>query len=273
MSTTRIAIRQAAGLQTGWMSTGTFTAVDTTTADDSARHDDDAIHNGGFLNVTTTAYLQERRINTWAQATNRFTIYGSFSPALAVGNAYEVWRFLSAAQVNQCILEAIRMAAPYIYQNLSNASLTITGGTYTVTVPATFKNYGVHRVEVLDPGSGTPLHIVTGWRYRGDGTTLELPQGIVDSYAGHTLRLHGVGHVTEPSADTGTVELDEPEVNIVILGTKVRMIEKRMLAEPIQSQEKYLQILRFAAADYERATRLYGKRPDFQGPPQHNPWA
>lgn len=273
MATAFSTIRQDVGRKLGWMELGTLTAATTTTATDNTRYDPDDFWNEGWLRIySPVADAQNRRISDWARTTNLFTIYGTFGTTLDGNELYEAWRYVSPTDADQAIYRAIRNVRPFLFQNLSNASLTITGGTYTVTVPAAFLNWGVHRVEVLDPGTGTPIFSVTEFRYRGDGTTLELPAYVVDSYAGYTLRLSGIGELTEPTTDAGTVESDYPELHMLVLGAAAELMEIRLFREPIQNQEKLNPLLGILRRDYEQAVKRYGKRADYGGPPAHTAW-
>lgn len=273
MATALSTIRQDVGRKLGWMETGTLTSATTTTAADSLRHDPDDFWNEGWLRIySPTADIQSRRISDWARSSNQWTVYGTFGTTLDGNESYEAWRGVSPTEADQAIFRAIRNARPFVFQNLSNASVSITGGTYTITVPAAFLDWGVHRIEVLEPGTGTPLFAMPGWRYRGDGTTLELPAWVVDNYGGYTLRISGIGELSEPSTDAGTVESDYPELHIIVLGAACELMELRLFREPIQSQEKLGALLGILRRDYEQAIRRYGKRAPYGGPPAHDVW-
>ena len=75
-----------------------------------------------------------------------------------------------------------------------------------------------------------------------DGTTLEFPYTISESYP---IRVVGTGHLSSGSADTDTMELDDPQTELLYAQAAVYLYRQILSKSPGQAQQSYLQLLAY----------------------------
>lgn len=221
---------------------GTFSGVSTNlTAVDIGQFEPDQFFNDAYIQdtaqnniITGTINDSITRVAQWVQANSQYTFYGAFQPLAAQNfDSYEIHTKLSFDELRSVINDGIAFAGKALRQAVRDESNTLTANNYQIK-----PNYVSGSANSFFPGGVTAIAYefwigqstrdwVTipkatdggGWYYLDD-ETIQLPQGIVDTYAGNPIRLSGYGPVATPITTNASAQviatLDDDWMNLVL---------------------------------------------------------
>lgn len=167
---------------------------------------------------------EERRVVNYDEPEGIAQVNRPFAAQIATSTTLYIFRRFAPSAYNDALQSAITDVYPYLAQMVVDTSLTTASEQYEYTIPSSIVSLermdgGRVEMEVNTNDSDYPYVELRLWETREALTTSRTHTLLIhpnELVADRTLRLRGLGYLTNPSTDAATVPLEGVQATLLI---------------------------------------------------------